>query len=182
MAATDYSSTVYARLWALLEGHTPFTDSVAEGNRIKFTADEADPTKGTWNDADFPECTIFPPQISDTNWSQHRGYGQTRTYNVSTAPAVAMGMSYTYPLVIVHRDWRWGVAGLLVHETLTAIRKGGPALGLNIDPGNLTVDPISVNTTLLGESETEKRGGIRRLVSTFQIKVNLQLRSSQLLT
>jgi hypothetical protein len=73
MAETDPITQVHDALWSLLEAHTPFTDTVRNSNRIKFTGASRSPDKDTHSSGDYPEVRIIPvgssPHIQRTSSS-----------------------------------------------------------------------------------------------------------------
>lgn len=58
--ATDPLSLVYMALWSMLEAHTPLTDLVPIGNRVKYMNFLQSYPKDVLSDADVPEIGIAP--------------------------------------------------------------------------------------------------------------------------
>src|SRR3990170_2577044 len=85
MAATDYISAIYAKLWELLEEHAGFTGLIKPGNRIKLNAAEADPfAKGPIQDADLRQAILSMGATgSDSMYTTTGSYA----FSATAAPA-----------------------------------------------------------------------------------------------
>lgn len=179
MAATDYLTAVYSKLRALLEGHAPYTSAVKIGNRIYMDGDKIDPFKNAMQDSDFPQAALFMGDLTDSMFSLEQQYA----YRGVTAQNAVWTEDLTpvYQLAITHPDLRMAPANLLTLEAMTAIRKGGPRLGLEYVQ---LVGPIRATRTIVTNERDEGGNptGRRRLRTDITIPVLIRLKGHQLIT
>lgn len=79
----DPFTQIERALWHVLESHSPFTDLVKPGNRIKFAHTDTgrDPIKDELQTADMPEVMILPTTTAGKNRSS-KGPGITQSFNL----------------------------------------------------------------------------------------------------
>lgn len=180
MAATDYVTQVHDRLWELLEAHSPFAIAFKPGNRIKVVAGKAFPFKPVHKgDTDVPEAMLVLGDFSDQTFTEASTY-RNATALPAAAPSVAL-WTEEYRLVITHRDANFGLASQQIMEIRTALRKGGPRLGLGFV---WNWGPLSGSRQIIAEAVDEigELAGTRRLVTTLRIPVTFRFHNGELLT
>jgi hypothetical protein len=180
MPATDYLTQLDAALWTGLEAHTPWTDLVAANNRIKLCGAAKDPVKTTWNDADFPECTVSVTDATDSLFTLEETYRLRQSWNAATS-VWKEDLTPTVRIDLVHRGLNLAEANPLILETMTALRKLGPALGL---AWVFRAGPATMNTgrTAGRPAEYGNAGGTLRLVTNIVMPVVVRLPGASLLT
>jgi len=172
---TDFTSQVYAKLWALLIADTDWAALVKPGNRIRFDQNDADPLKPNLQDGDVPQCVILPPGFNYPVFGTTHGYGMTDSVTASTNLAQMAWKERsveTFQIVLTHSDLRMGEASNLKHVTLKALRKGGARLGLSAVH---SWGPVTGSTTIAARSvdATGNPVGTTRLVTTLQVPVTI---------
>jgi hypothetical protein len=179
MPATNYDDLEYARLWELLEGHAPVAAAVKPGNRVKLTAGAIVPPKMLMDrkqTADYPELMLLP---GDFEWPFFTD--KTAGYPVYNSGAVIANQSWleldtqSYNLTISHGDAKWTAAGLLLAEVKTAIRKGGPRLGLS---WIWRFGPVTGGTAVEASEDTREKW---MLISRLRIPIVRRLQGETLL-
>lgn len=172
MAATDFIGGVYAKLWTLLEAHGEFTSRVRAGNRIKLDGTATDPFKEFLKDSDLPQVVIGLGSGSDSQYQLTAGYDDAYGATVSGLANVG-NILQTYVITQITADLRIGVANPLTLEILTALRKGGPRLGLSYVKswGPVTWDHIITSDRV---NEYGDAAGTKRLVVSFSVPVMFQ--------
>jgi len=187
MAATDFITTLINRYWTLLEAHAPIVTEgsagyIAPRNRIKLTGTLKDPFKNGWNDGDFPELTIGVPAFSDSLFTREQHYNHRPAYNPTTEPWTE-DVQLDVSIEIIHPDMQYAAASARTLEVLTAIRKGGPALGITAFRVQQTGPIIGRNAVVSGRAgEYANAGGTRRLSTIITNPVLLRFKGSQLIT
>jgi hypothetical protein len=183
VAATDYIKLLIDRAWALLEAHTPWTDAVKVGNRIKFDTKAGGRVGGLPND--FPRAAIFIAALNDSLFTLEQTYQHRSTFNVNTM-AWTEDLMIALRVLLVFKDQRIASATPLAMETLTALRKGGPALGLAITGGNIMrVGPAQFtfsNTTAADDATVDSNVVEPHLSANVDLPILLRLKGNQLIT
>lgn len=179
MAATQFITAVYDKIWDLLEAHTPFTDVVRIGNRLDWTAGKAVvkryglPGKAP---GDYPEVSLELGDGGGDVWGESH-YGMR---NPATAAASIGGtepMTLNYILTIVTDDKRITAEQLVFMEMMTALRKGGPRWGFSY------VRRWGRGWSLARSFEASDETGQRlRPITRITIPVEFQFDVQQLLT
>lgn len=175
MSETDYTSAIYARLWALLEAHATFASLVKPGNRIKLDGSAADPFKQSLNDGDLPQVVIGMGDAEDSLWTLTQQYA----YSHLTPAAQLSGVSrevMNFTITHVGVDLRIGKANPITHAILTALRKGGPRLGLAYVQ---TCGPAHYGHRITASQVNEygDAAGTKRLVVTITVPVAVQFKT-----
>lgn len=165
--ATDYIGNVYSALWTLLEAHSGFTALVKPGNRIKLNGTSANPFKEQLKDGDLPQVSIGLGTGSDTQYRTTAGYGDTYGATVSGLCNTGL-LTQNFTITQITSDLRVGQANPLTHEILTALRKGGPKLGLSYIK---EWGPVSWDHAI---TATDEARGTLRMVVTFSVPVVYQ--------
>jgi hypothetical protein len=178
MAATNYILAIYRALWTLAEAHTPTAGKLRVGNEVRMDDGKLTPPKLRLNKqaADFPQVTLRYTGETDT------GFEQDPTFSTLDPNVVTSGNSWneqitlTYQAKVIHDDLRLDVGALFELELKTAIRKGGPTLGLDYVTG-WTTNSQTVET----DQDPDAMGHLRR-VTTLTINVTCLFEGTELIT
>lgn len=178
MAATDFESVVYSKLKALLLAHAPWTALVLENNRVWMDVDVTDPLANrNWQDGDFPRSVLGVGSFGDTLFNLTPKYAYSPSFNVATENWVER-LTYTHILTLTHRDLRVVVNNKLRDETMTAIRKGGPRLGLaRIVSFSMSGDRFITASAL---DDAGNPSGTKRMVTRILLTTIVQLHGNEL--
>lgn len=130
MSATNYPKLVYSRIWTLLLAHTPFTTAFPDGKRTRFDGTERDPRHETIGENNLPHATLFPPSINIGGFTSTPNYGHKLNHDPLTANDWAEIWTLNFRLEVIHRTLEFSPGSLQLMEIATALRKGGPKLGL----------------------------------------------------
>lgn len=184
----DYESAIIEQLWDVLEDNNVFTSMVSPNNRIKlFAADDdaedegASPFKTTWNDGDFPECTIITTDLVDTFWTLAPTYA-TRRRSAAQA-AMPVDLTITVAIEIVHLNLNYFQRRKLDNAVLKSLRAAGPVFGITdfpIRPAGPLTRRGGVVSSRTGE--VANAGGMRRLTSLMTMPVTVRTTSTDLLS
>lgn len=177
MAAQDFLTAIYDKIWALLEAHGPWTALVKPGNRTRFSGDKMNPVKTNRMDADLIEATLWPAVIDeDSMFLATENYGHKVAFNVSTQ-SWRERITASFALELITPDLKIKTAHAVILESLTALRKGGPTLGLSYvrSWGPVTMDKRPAE-------QLEPISGTRRMVSMINIPVTMHWQGSSLIT
>lgn len=131
MAATQFITAVYDKIWDLLEAHTPFTDVVRVGNRLDFTTGKSITKRYAVSGkapADFPEVSLELGDAVGQIWGAGH-YGMRNPATAATSIPGTETLTQEYTLEILTDDKRVTAEQLVYMEALTALRKGGPRWG-----------------------------------------------------
>jgi hypothetical protein len=182
MAAIDVQTTLIDRAWALIEARAALTEAFKERNRIKFPATVKQPFKTTWQDGDFPELTIGIPTLTDSWFTIEERFTYSPTFNTATQPwteDVTLAMN----LDVVHRDLNLTAANALTSELLTALRLGGPALGITAFRVQRVGPAIARNRIATGRAmEYATTNGTPRWTTQITLPVLVRFKGGALIT
>lgn len=175
MAAEDFLTEIYTQIWALLEGHTPWAVLVRPGNRIKL--DKPQPSKTNRQDADTIEATLWPAEIEDSGFSLTENYALMKLPFVPAAQSWVERITASYKLDLVSPNLKIAKVHQVILESLTALRKAGPRLGLAFvarwGPVTMAARP---------DGELQEVSGTWRVVSSLLIPVQMNLKGESLIT
>lgn len=180
MAATQYIKNGYDKLWDLLEAHAAFIGSVSVGNRIDWTTGTAlvkKYGKGPKAPADFPEFEIGLGAIEDTGYLLTRNYGMRNAASAASSLVWTARLTQIYALTIRTEERKLTTLQLLLHEAMTAIRKGNPKLGLAYVE---SWGPMTGEIDLYAVDPDDERK--RRPTVTLNVPVVFQLSGADLIT
>ncbi len=161
-------TTIYDKIWALLEANTYVNDTVKPANRIKLTGPAAVPEKSSKKDADFPELDLkFGRRV-------YSGYTLAPRYSFRTGvPAgTPKQLVQFYVLTLTHRDLRAVANDPLEAAVVDALHAAGPSMGLvpasfpYVFLGEISADP------LIGS--TDESGRALRTQTTITIPVTVR--------
>jgi hypothetical protein len=175
MAATDFVSAVYTKLWALLLARPAVTSAIAANNRIRLDASDLTyPYKNTISDADVPQLSLGIGDVTTEMFTTTPTYARAYATTLGNMPFVEK-MMQTYTLALLHRDVRSGDANALYMEVLSALRQGGPKL---TDPALkvLSWGPVAATVSIVRTGGTgEGSDGTPRLFHAATIPVTFRL-------
>ncbi len=183
MAATQFIVAVYDKIWDLLEAHAPFTDAVRVGNRLDWTLGRAVAKRYALAagkaPGDYPEFSLELGGGQD-EWFGDGHYGMR---SPATAPASIIWtevLRQDYVINIITDEKRITSEQLVYLEAMTAIRKGGPRLGLAYvhHVGGKTT-PVTTERTVEATDET---ANAMRPVTRITIPVIMKFQGSEMLT
>jgi hypothetical protein len=175
--AIDHETMIYSRIWELLLSRDKFTKMVPPGNRIRYDKVEGlnSVEKENPTDADFHEAILFPSSGESSLYTEGETF-QTYSPEGPSQWTEKLGFVYTLmltsPWVGVHKIDR------LCAEARTAIRRGGPRLGLPF------LISAKLNWKTLREVRTADESGLSqtvRWVSEVEISVECEVEGATLL-
>jgi hypothetical protein len=181
MSATDHWTTIYDRYWTLLEGHAPWAAIFKPGSRIKLSGNVSDPIKPSIADADLPQATLFMGgDGADSMYTLTQNYAYTTSF-VPASGRWIEDLTVAYVLVLITRDLRLGVMNPALAETLTALRKGGPRLGLE---SVHAWGPVTWQhkITAAEVDANDNPVGTKRMAYTLTIPTTLRFKGASLIT
>lgn len=166
-AMLDYLTAIHNRIWQLLEAHAPFVDRVLPGNRIKFNDNRSDPLKLAINDADTPHVTVGQGDFSDSMFTLTPNYAYPPNVTVANLSWVER-ITQVYVINMVSRDLQITLHNELKLIICTALRKGGPHMGLGYVQ---SWGPAAGAPQIVIDDETGNR---KRFVSRIAFPVTVQ--------
>jgi hypothetical protein len=177
MSATNYIEIVYGRIWDLLGQYPPLAQAIPVGNRIRLDAALPMPFKTAKQDGDFPEAVLLAYGGGDSEYSSFK------TFPMANAGAIPIAQSWietwteTFALTINHRDLQLDVALSTEAAALTALRLGGPRLGLPfVHRWGQVAIARQITTGRSPPFDAAGADGTRRLTSTLEFAVTLRLK------
>lgn len=179
MAATNYILAIYRALWSLAEAHSPTAGKLKAANEVRFDDGKPTPPKlrmPVKQAADFPSVTLRYTGKTDTGFTQDPTFAAMETGIVGSGNGWEEQVTLTYQAKIIHDDLRLDVGGLFELEFETAIRKGGPRLGLDYVVG-WTTNSQTVET----DQDPDAMGHLRR-VTTLTINITCLFEGTELIT
>ncbi len=176
MATLDYIQTVGARLWALIDAHTPTSSTyINAGNRIHWDGSKVSPVKPNSQPADYPELLIEDGDFDDSLFNVDPTFGTNKAGYIAGDCDWTENISVDFTITITHRDPRIGTADRkLGMEVMTALRKGGPRLN---DLAGV------VGFSMVGKAKRGRVsiGNVKRAQTKIIINVRLQFSGRDLL-
>jgi hypothetical protein len=135
VAATNYIQQTYDRIWDLLEAHAPFISLIRAGNRIDWTTgainSQAFRTRGDPASLQRAKVELIPPEDgTDDAFTATPHYGHDADFAPATEAWIDNPVE-TYALRLTYPDRRLDLNSVVENEAKTALRKGGPKLGLS---------------------------------------------------
>lgn len=179
MAAQQFITAAYDAIWALLTAHTGFTSNVRAGNRLNWTTGQAEVKRfglGSKAPSDYAEVSLELGGFIDTGYSLTANYGMRNPAVPVSSLVWTEEYQQDFTLTIVTDAKRITVSQLVELETLTALRKGGPRLGLS------TVAKWGPVTGERAFESTDDTGNIVRPVTRMTIPVLFRFNGQDLLT
>lgn len=177
MAAVNFILAIYQQLWALVERHAPTRGKLKDGNEVREDQGRLNP-RGTRAKApaDFPRIILRHTGIADTGFTQDPTFASLESDIVTSGQGWQEQATVTYDAKIIHDDLRMDVGASFELELLTALRKGGPRLGIDCIVG-WTTNSKTVET----DADLDAPGRMRR-VTTITITVTCLFEGSELIT
>jgi hypothetical protein len=177
MAALNFLIGPYARVFALLEAHTPTAGKLKVANEMRADVGKAYPeVLDAKKPADFPRVYLRRPRFDGAMFTgeETTAFAQENAaFNIATDPWEGR-FTLTLDGKIVHKDSNDAVNSIFEAEFITALIKGGPKLGL------VYVDSWTFNATTI-ETAKDEAGGTKRQVTTFTIPIKLIITGDELL-
>jgi hypothetical protein len=159
MAAIDVQTTLIDRAWALIEARAALTEAFKERN-----------------------LTIGIPTLTDSWFTIEERFTYSPTFNTATQPwteDVTLAMN----LDVVHRDLNLTAANALTSELLTALRLGGPALGITAFRVQRVGPAIARNRIATGRAmEYATTNGTPRWTTQITLPVLVRFKGGALIT
>lgn len=181
----NHEMLIIERLWAILEAYGPFIAYAKAPNRIKLHIPSTDGRtiiKSSWNDGDFPECTISVGGWTDTLWTVGSTYDNRRP-GTSAAPTSNTDLAYRVLIELIHQNTDFTTASAADHQLWIPIRNAGPNLGFAA-PTKLILGAGTTNRRIADGRTPEgfsDAGGTERLVSVHSLPVTVRTPMSTLL-
>jgi len=176
MAATNYILAIYQALWNLANAHAPTEAALKLGNQVREDGTHINP-RGTRAKApaDFPRAWLRHTGVSDTGFTEDPTFAAMESDIVTAGDGWGEKIAVTYELKVIHADLVLTKASIFELELMTAIRKGGPRLGLDYVIGWTT----NAQTT---ETATDPDApDVIRRVTVITITVNCWFEGSELI-
>jgi hypothetical protein len=174
MSATNYLLALYQKIFALAEAHAPTAGKLKIANEVREDRGLRNPNpQRAKAPADFPRVVLRDKGVTDSVFNEDATFS---TQNDDFDPATdswSEKITQTYEAKILHDGLNLTNASAFELELMTALRKGGPRLGLPYVTGWTT----SSTTT---ETANDTDGPGLRRVTTLTIAVSMMFEGPEL--
>lgn len=177
MAAVNFILAIYQQLWTLAEGHAPTRGKLKDGNEVREDQGRLNPRGARAKaPADFPRIILRHTGLTDTGFIQEPTFANLESDILASGQGWQEQATVTYQAKVIHDDLRLDVGASFELELMTALRKGGPRLGIDYIVG-WTTNLQTVET----DADADAPGRMRR-VTTITITVTCLFEGSELIT
>lgn len=178
MAAINFILEIYQAIWDLVEAHAPTAGKLKPANEVRFDQGKRQPPKmimGARQDADFPSVKLEARSLVDQAFTSDPTFAVLNdTFEVADG-SWQEPITQTFEAKITHNDFQQDKNWQFEAELMTAIRKGGPRLGLAYVVGWT----IQIDRT---EKNKEEAGGTLRPFTLIRITVQMLFEGSELIS
>jgi hypothetical protein len=148
MAATNYILTLYQRIFTLLENHAPTAASLKLGNEVREDQGRLNPRGSTAKaPADFPRVVLRHTGGTDTGFTEEPTFAAMESDIVTAGGTWIEKVTERFEIKAVYDDLSLNKSSIFELELKTAIRKGGPRLGIDYVTGwSTTTETVETDT------------------------------------
>lgn len=175
MAASNYILAVYQKIFTLLENHAPTAAALKIGNQIREDQGKLNP-RGTIakQPADFPRIILRHTGMTDSGFTEDATFAAMESDIVDSGDGWSEKVVLNYQAKVIHDSLDLNKASIFELEAMTALRKGGPRLGLDY----IVAWTTNALTTEV-DNDPDAPGRMRR-VTTITINVTCAFEGTEL--